>query len=155
MQLDPAAKADPSQASHAVLGGLRAMHHEDCFSGTDAEPLDPSLTRWARRCSPSSPPRPAQEDPAARAGLAPSATEGAGGVAGREKPCVVLCGSVHPGETNASCMVKGAIDFLVSTLVSSPRPRPLATASSSRYSRYHSSPLAHLNRKDPTNRKIL
>ncbi len=59
-------------------------------------------------------PLPAQ-DPAARAGLAPSATEGAGGVAGREKPCVVLCGRVHQGETNASWMVKGAIDFLVST----------------------------------------
>jgi hypothetical protein len=58
-------------------------------------------------------PRPAQ-DPAARAG-APSAEEGAGVGGGREKPCVVLCGRVHPGETNASWMVKGAIDFLVST----------------------------------------
>jgi hypothetical protein len=59
-------------------------------------------------------PRPA-EDPTA--GLASSAAlaEGAGGGGVREKPCVVLCGRVHPGETNSSWMVKGAVDFLVST----------------------------------------
>ena len=31
----------------------------------------------------------------------------------KKKPCVVLSARVHPGETNASWMMKGCIDFLL------------------------------------------
>jgi murein tripeptide amidase MpaA len=44
--------------------------------------------------------------------LIPASNTGLVSSSQKKKPCVVLSARVHPGETNASWMMKGCIDYL-------------------------------------------